>query len=403
MYNICLFLAYQISFFYVSYQFCISLNQVLANMIARTCIYGTLNLFCVIFSDIYCLLSMMNCVSCKSSKEKSREIKSPTVAKKLSFTELTSESKQVDGIELLTNVREGGDTSNEKTEEDNVLQAEGQEDVHLDTWIIIETPDESHTSVDKSGYDSDAKKLAREISVVDLENNKADRDKETKKLQSHLVDLDLDSIKADPDQEVEKSNREIAQEDIDTTTDSDTSAMDPIIEGGTLNLEDGLELDDEHNDEKDLEQLSFVDISTSDLRDIEVSTGEDESVKPEKFNMKFELDENECEAFSVFVDRISILDDTSHGHIDVQDIEVSEELMLQYMKKHQHYKHLKMSLRNGGWGVKHRMRQTLWFQLCHHLHKADDYDIFSDFAQDLFSPGIFQLTFYTKNYIPVSK
>lgn len=326
---------------------------------------------------------MMNCTSCKSSKKKSREIKSPTVAKKLSFVELTSESKQLDDIELLTNVRESGDTSKK---EDNVLEAEGQEDVHLDTWIIIEIPDESHTSGDKAGYDNDAKKLEKEISVVDLENSKAGHDKETKQLESHVDDLDLDSnIKADPDQEVEKVNREITNEDIDSITDSDDTDMDPIVEGRLLNL-----------DEKDFEHLSFVDISTSDLKDIEVSTDNDVSVKPEKLKMNFELDDDECEAFSVFVDRISILDDASYKYIDVQDMDVSEELMLQYMKTRQHHKHLKMSLRNGGWGVKHGMRQALWFRLCHHLHKADDYDIFREFAQDLFSPGIhvFILTFF---------
>lgn len=96
----------------------------------------------------------------------------------------------------------------------------------------------------------------------------------------------------------------------------------------------------------------------------------------------------EDDAFSEFIDRLSVNEalalcsQDSDGH----DVQVGEGLIVQYLKR-QDKKHLKMTLRSASWSVTHELRQSLWYQICHHLHKADDENIYVDFAEELFPGG----------------
>ncbi|XP_053404919.1 GTPase-activating protein skywalker-like [Mercenaria mercenaria] len=143
------------------------------------------------------------------------------------------------------------------------------------------------------------------------------------------------------------------------------------------------DLENQENSEMDLEKLGFVEVKKSDLKGSDTA-----SYKADRNNVKFEMemDEENYEVFSEFVDKDSVGNEMKVDHSVDEDVEISEDLLVQYLKKNQK-KHFKMALRNGLWDVKHKIRHALWFNLCHHLHKADDHDIFSEFAQDLFSSG----------------
>lgn len=136
----------------------------------------------------------------------------------------------------------------------------------------------------------------------------------------------------------------------------------------------------------DIAKLGFVEVSTSDLKESDTSSSIVEVDKVHNIKFAVEIDEDDCEAFSEFVDRVSVISQTKDDETGTLETEVSEEALIQYMKRHQ-TKHLKVSLRTGLWDVRHKIRRALWFNLCHHLHKADESDIFSEFAEDLFGPG----------------
>lgn len=136
----------------------------------------------------------------------------------------------------------------------------------------------------------------------------------------------------------------------------------------------------------DIAKLGFVEVSASDLKGSDTSSSIVEVDKVHDIKFAVEMDEDDCEAFSEFVDRISVISQTKDDETGTPETEVSEEALIQYMKRHQ-TKHLKVSLRTGLWDVKHKIRRALWFNLCHYLHKADESDIFSEFAEDLFGPG----------------
>lgn len=97
----------------------------------------------------------------------------------------------------------------------------------------------------------------------------------------------------------------------------------------------------------------------------------------------------ECSGvFSKFVDQVTVSDLSCSTLEDTteHDMDVSEQLLLDYLKR-QDLKHLKISLRCSGWTESHSIRQLLWHNLCIHLHKADDIDIYSEYADDIFSKG----------------
>lgn len=111
----------------------------------------------------------------------------------------------------------------------------------------------------------------------------------------------------------------------------------------------------------------------------------------------------ESDPFSEFVDRITLLEhldscsDERNGH----DFHVGEDLLVQYLKKHDK-KHLKMTLRTVSWPVRHEVREHLWFRICHHLYKASDEDLFSEFAEDLFPLGKFKVEVFIIYYMTLT-
>ena len=94
------------------------------------------------------------------------------------------------------------------------------------------------------------------------------------------------------------------------------------------------------------------------------------------------------DSFSEFVNRMSTSDGLGacSDQAENNDIQVSEQLFVQYLKR-QETKHVKSTLRAAAWHPKHEIRGKLWYQICHHLHKADDMDIFVDFMEELFPNG----------------
>ncbi|KAL4220410.1 hypothetical protein ACF0H5_020813 [Mactra antiquata] len=113
--------------------------------------------------------------------------------------------------------------------------------------------------------------------------------------------------------------------------------------------------------------------------------GDKRQVKSGMSSKAHSKDEIMFQVLSEHVDQDSIIEDVNDDVTDDDDIEVGQEVLVQYMKRKQH-KHLKTSLRNGGWGITNDVRSCLWYNLCHYLHKAGDTDMFSEFAEDLFSP-----------------
>ncbi|WAR28277.1 SKY-like protein [Mya arenaria] len=91
-------------------------------------------------------------------------------------------------------------------------------------------------------------------------------------------------------------------------------------------------------------------------------------------------------AFTKYVDKASVrkaLEKHSDDIVEGHDIEVGEELIVQYLNK-KDKKHLKMVLRPAAWSMSHEIRKVLWYNMCHYLHKADDGDIYTEYLADLF-------------------
>ncbi|XP_060604259.1 GTPase-activating protein skywalker-like isoform X2 [Ruditapes philippinarum] len=138
-------------------------------------------------------------------------------------------------------------------------------------------------------------------------------------------------------------------------------------------------IENKEKSEINLEELGFVEVNESDVVDMA-------SVNAGKVKFDMEVEDETVEVFSEFVDMRSVIGDIKVKHSVEEVVEISAELLLQYLKRHQK-KQYKAVLRNGSWDIKHNIRHSLWFNICHYLHKADDHDIFSEFAEDLFSPG----------------
>lgn len=95
------------------------------------------------------------------------------------------------------------------------------------------------------------------------------------------------------------------------------------------------------------------------------------------------------DVFCKFVDRVTIKDSICVSNVDNNEehnTPITEQLLLHYLKRND-VKHLKVFLRGSGWKESHAIRQRLWRNLCMYLHKADEHDIYMEYADDIFAKG----------------
>lgn len=324
------------------------------------------------------------------------------------------------------------DAKSEK-ENENVLHAEG-----LSVGIQLGCIGESTTDdlqVDKEEtFDVDNEEKNAFIDILEVKENTETSDdkeevlKEIEDLSDAEKDPNKENIESAPEKDSDKvtvgtdeeafvkdqfetlpETEIVPDKDVsDKSPHSDIeSETEPEAENSVADMDACREIQDNMSNLDSEGEINFEAKSHSEDENVcsnEVDVSKDESEKVEnecKTNekSKIEIDQimvgesnNDATyaAFSEFVDHLSITEDIKDEESDSGDIVVGRDVLLQYMKKNLH-KQLKASLRNGGWGLTNDVRGSLWYNLCHYLHKADDMDMFSEFAEDLFSPGFVNL------------
>ena len=224
---------------------------------------------------------------------------------------------------------------------------------------------------DKPDSESASSSIHESDSLIDGTHVTEGNDSESVHIQNN--GNDIEEIKNTDDSASINDTNTGREDSIDKTscTDEETSEVD------TSNSA----MENPKKSEIDLEQLGFVEVNESDLTGMSSNSAGQEKVK-----FDIEVSDESCQVFTEFVDMGSVIGDMKADHSVEEVVEISEDLLVQYLKRHQK-KHYKAALRNGDWDIKHNIRNALWFNICHYLHKADDQDMFSEFAADLFPSG----------------
>lgn len=324
----------------------------------------------------------MNCASGKNEKKSSKKGRKPSVEKR----KKNSPKKEAE--------LKGGNEDERKQEiEDNEKAGMSDSQTNSTDEKVEHSDEVEATFNDKPEWVDEAEAVDNNAVICFEQIGESTDDK------TELQDNDHDRT-CDDKEHMENEDTCINESRNSHSVADETNGGDDEVENGMDNNDNDKtkgeavnnELD-EHDRTCDEEVESFKENLTDNVEeDTDKNLENDECDIKEnlKSGVSFGIEEEifEDDTFSEFIDRLSVNEalalcsQDNDGH----DVQVGEGLIVQYLKR-QDKKHLKMTLRSASWSVTHELRRNLWYQICHYLHKADDENIYADFAEELFPGG----------------